>query len=311
MPPRTLVIVNPASRNGRTRKTFLTLEQQLRDRLGPLEIDWTKTPRDAERLAREGARAGVERIVVAGGDGTASEVVAGVLAADLGDRVEIGLLPLGTGADLNRGLGLPMDLDRAIEGIAEGRTRCIDAGRIDYQDTSGKARCTRFINSATVGVSGLVCAMVNQTSKRLGGTVSFLAGTVRALARFEPTPVELTLDGEVVHAGPIVLATANNGPYFGGGMRGTPRARFDDGLLDVVIIPGLSKPMLFRKLPRLYSGTHVDVPGVLYLTGRKLEARSIGNSCELEVDGEPLGHTPARFEVLPRAITLVGASETR
>jgi YegS/Rv2252/BmrU family lipid kinase len=310
MPPRTLVIVNPASRNGATRRSFLKLEPRLREVLGPLEVDWTKAPRDAERLAREGVTAGVERILVAGGDGTASEVVSGILASDLGDEVEIGLLPFGTGADLARGLGLAGDVQAAMADIALGHTRRIDAGLLEYLDGEGKACRTHFINSATIGISGLICAMVNQTTKLFGGTFSFLIGTIRALVGFQPAPLELWLDGRKVYEGEVVLATANNGCYFGGGMKGSPRARFDDGLLDVVVIPGLTKWTLFSRLPTLYPGTHVDVAGVEYFQGRQLEVKAAAGAQPLEIDGEPLGFAPARFSVVPEAINLVGARET-
>jgi len=309
MSRRTLVIVNPASRNGSTRRTFLALESGLRDTLGSLEIDWTKAPRDAERLAREGVEAGVERILVAGGDGTASEVVTGILTAGRGDQVEVGLLPLGTGADLVRGLGLPRKVDDAIAAIRGGRTRRIDAGRLRYVDHQGNECSSHFINSATIGISGMVCSMVNDTTKAFGGTVSFLLGTIRALLRFEPAPIELTLDGERIYEGDLVLATANNGSYYGGGMHGTPGASFVDGLLDVVIIPGLSKAELLLKIPLLYTGGHVRDPSVRSFRGRRLEVRSPEAAHHLEVDGEPRGVTPACFEIMPEAITLVGVPE--
>lgn len=310
MPPRTLVIVNPASQSGGTRRTFLKLEPRLREVLGPLEIDWTKAPRDAERLAREGVAAGIERILVAGGDGTASEVVAGVLATELGDEVEIGLLPFGTGADLARGLGLATDVHTAMTDIALGHTRRIDAGLLEYVDAEGRDCRTHFINSATMGISGLICTMVNRMPKIFGGTLSFLIGTVRALTGFQPAKVELLLDGQAIYEGDVVLVTASNGPYFGGGMNGCPRARFDDGLLDVVVIPGLSKWTLFTRLASLYPGTHIKVEGIEYFQGRELEARAASGAQPLEIDGEPMGFAPARFTVVPEAINLVGARET-
>ena len=93
------------------------------DALGPLEIEPTRGPRDAERIAQEGVRAGVERLVVAGGDGTLTEVVTGLLAAGLGGDAQIGLLPLGTGGDFARTLGIPRDLDGAIAALATGTPR--------------------------------------------------------------------------------------------------------------------------------------------------------------------------------------------
>ena len=119
--------------------------------------------------------------------------------------------------------------------------------------------------------------------------------------------MELRLDGERVHEGPLVLAAAANGRFFGGGMQVAPGARPDDGLLDVVVIPGFGKLRLVAELPRIYRGTHLAVPGVRALRGRVLEARPLGEEPPwVEIDGEPLGRLPARFEVLPGALTLVG-----
>jgi len=179
--------------------------------------------------------------------------------------------------------------------------------RLVYQDHDGAEQVTHYVNSATLGISGLVCKVVNDTTKRFGGTVSFLIGTIRAILRFAPEPVQLHVDGELVYDGDIILATANNGLYFGGGMRGTPKARFDDGLLDIMVIPGMTKTQLLTQVPKLYPGTHIDVPGVLYFQGQTLEVRKPQVPHTLEVDGEPLGVTPARFEVVTDAITLVGA----
>jgi diacylglycerol kinase family enzyme len=91
------------------------IEARLRHALGQLEVEFTRGPRDAERIAREGVRAGVERVIVAGGDGTLSEVVTGLLSADLGGYAKVGVLPLGTGGDFTRTLGASNEIDAAIE----------------------------------------------------------------------------------------------------------------------------------------------------------------------------------------------------
>jgi len=308
MSARTLVVVNPSSRSGTTRRRFAGVEAKLREALGPLEVEWTGAPRDAERIAREGVRSGIERIVVAGGDGTTSEVVTGLLAADLGRYAQIAILPLGTGGDLIRTLGVSREIDRAVAAIAGGSSRSIDAGRVTYRDREGAERTSYFVNVTSLGVSGLVTELVNRTSKAFGGSASFLVGTLRGLARYRTPEVKLELDGETIHAGPLVLATAANGRYFGGGMKVAPEAQLDDGLLDVVVVPGFSKARLVRELPRIYRGTHLFVEGVLSRRGRCLEASAEPGSVWLELDGEPLGTLPARVEILPGALSVVGCS---
>ena len=240
MPLRTLVVVNPASRGGSTRKRFDGMLPRIRAALGECDVEWTRGPRDAERIAREAARAGVERIVVAGGDGTVSEAATGILAADLGRYAELAVLPLGTGGDLRRTLGVPGDLDAALRAIAAGGARTIDAGRVTYTDRSGRPATVFFVNIASFGISGLTTELVNRATKSLGGRASFLIGTLRGIVRYRAAdhPVELRLDGEIATADPIALATAANGRWFGGGMHVAPDARPDDGLLDVVVIPG-------------------------------------------------------------------------
>ena len=306
---RTLVVVNPASRGGATKRQFERLLPRVREALGACDVEWTRGPRDAERIAREAVRAGVERIIVAGGDGTVSEVATGILAADLGGYAEIGLLPLGTGGDLRRTLGVPADVDAALAAIAAGGRTRLDAGRASYCDRGGREAQVFFVNIASLGISGLTTELVNRAPKFLGGRVSFLLGTLRSIVSYRAAahPVELRLDGERVHEGPLVLAAAANGRFFGGGMQVAPGARPDDGLLDVVVIPGFGKLRLVAELPRIYRGTHLAIPGVRALRGRVLEARPLGEEPPwVEIDGEPLGRLPARFEALPGALTLVG-----
>jgi YegS/Rv2252/BmrU family lipid kinase len=284
------------------------VEPRLRAALGDLEVERTRGSRDAERIAREGVRAGVERLLVAGGDGTLSEVVTGLLAAGLGGEVEIGLLPLGTGGDFARSLGVPAELDGAIDLLVRGRARAVDAGRVHYRDRSGREASSCFANVTSLGVSGLVDELVNRAPKFLGGTASYLIGTLRGLARYRCQPVTLRLDGERVFDGPLVLAAAANGSWFGGGMRVAPGARIDDGLLDLVVVPELGRLRLLARLPTLYGGGHLRDPRAVHRRGRVLEADAPPGEVWLDVDGEPLGTLPARIESLPGAVRMIGPS---
>ncbi len=306
MASRTLVIVNPKSRGGATGRRWPSIEAKLRDTLGAIDVEPTRGPRDAERIAREGVRAGVELVIAAGGDGTASEVVAGIVGAGLGAYAELALLPLGTGGDLARGLGLEGSLDDAIARIARGKSRPIDAGRAQFWARDGRELTTHFINIASLGVSGLVTQLVNDAPKTFGGRVSFFLGTVRAIARWRAVPVTIRLDGAVVHEGPLHLAAVANGRYFGGGMHVSPEARMDDGVFDLVVFRGArGNGHLLRKFPLIYSGRHLTLPEVTQHRGVIVEASSDADLW-LEIDGEPLGRAPARFECLPGALRLRG-----
>jgi YegS/Rv2252/BmrU family lipid kinase len=303
---RTLVIANPYSRNGLTGRRWKALQAEIRAALGPVEIEQTRGPRDAERIAREGVRAGVERVIVAGGDGTVNEVASGLLGAQLGGYAELGILPLGTGGDLARSLGVSPRFSEALESLRKGGTRSIDAGRISYRAPDGRSVDSYFVNVASFGISGLFDQLVTRTTKRLGGKASFLIGTVRALAQYESRPVRLRVDGETIHDGPLVVAAAANGRYFGGGMHVAPTAQLDDGLLDVVVVADVPKRTLIAKLPLLYAGKHLEDPICVFRRGRVIEAEAADGDVLLDVDGEALGSLPARIESLPGALRISG-----
>jgi len=306
VPTRTLVIVNPTSRGGATGRRWAAIEPMLRDALGALEVEMTRAPRDAERIAREGVRAGAELVIAAGGDGTASEVVAGVLGGGLEKYAEVAFLPLGTGGDLARALGIDGSLETAIANIAAGKSHAIDAGRARFVAPGGAARETHFVNIASAGVSGLVTQLVNDAPKQLGGRVSFFLGTLRAIARWQAVPARIRVDGALVHDGPLHLAAVANGRYFGGGMQVAPNARFEDGLFDVVVIQGDGgKLRLLTNFPRIYAASHLALPDVSVHRGAAVEIESDAETW-LEIDGEPLGRAPARFECLPGALRLRG-----
>jgi len=306
---RALAIVNPRSRNRIASRRLKSLEAKLRDALGPLDIEHTRAPRDAERIAREGVRSGVERIIVVGGDGTLSEVVTGLLSAQLGDYAAIGLVPLGTGSDFARGLDRPQGVDAAIERLAAGKISRIDAGRATYRTSQGRDATRYFANIASFGLSGVVGEWVNRTGKALGGRMSYLIGAVRGVVRHRSAPVSIFVDGDRVFEGPLSVAAVANGPCFGAGMRVAPNARIDDGVFDWVIVPGMSRIALLGKIPLLYRGTHVGDPRILVGRGRVIEARSVEDLVRVDVDGESPGVLPARFEIVPQAISLIGASE--
>lgn len=302
---RTLVIVNPHSGGGATRRRWRALEPRVRDALGTIEIEHTRGPRDAERLAREAVRAGIERLVIAGGDGTLAEVATGLLRSQLADYAELAVLPMGTGCDFARALGVPRDPEDALAVLRTGKARRIDAGHARYVGRDGAPADSWFLNAASFGVSGRVVELA-QAAKWLGGTAAFLVATVRALLRYECARVALRIDGELACDEEVALVTAANGRQFGGGMQIAPNARLDDGWLDVVWVANTTGLRLVPKLPMLYRGTHLADPVVRARRGRRIEADAAPGAVPLELDGEPLGALPAQIELFPGAISVVG-----
>jgi YegS/Rv2252/BmrU family lipid kinase len=303
---RTLLIVNPRSRSGATGRRWKVAARELRAALGPIEVEFTRGSRDAERLAREGVRAGIERIVVAGGDGTLSEVATGLLAADLARYAQIGLLPFGSGGDFARSLGIPRGLDAAVACLAAGNVRSVDAGRATYRDFRDAERVSYYVNEASFGLSGLAGQLADGAGKRFGGRFSFAFAALRAIFRYRSARVAIRVDGTSVHEGPLTLGAAANGRFFGAGMRIAPDARIDDGLFDVVIVPQLSTVGMLAELPAIYRGSQLADGVATLVRGSVVEVTAPDAEVVLELDGEPLGALPARFELLPGALSVIG-----
>lgn len=312
MPAPFLAIVNPKSGSGRAAKRWPALETRLRAALaerGELEVAFTSARRHATLLAREAIELGTSTVIAVGGDGTLSEVAAGVLESGAAAATQLGLIPLGSGGDFPRSIGLVAGAEAAVDVVADGWSWSIDAGRIRNVDVDGKAAAGFFVNEVSVGISAEVVVAVDRASKRFGGTAAFAHGAVRAIAAFQPNPLRVRVDGEVVFEGDSTLVAVSNGKYFGGAMRIAPAAELDDSAFEIVIGQRFAKSkLLFRLLPSLYSGSHIGCPGVFVHRGRRVSLEPLeGNArtVPVEADGELLGQTPAHIEVLPGALNML------
>jgi diacylglycerol kinase family enzyme len=179
-------------------------------------------------------------------------------------------------------------------------------GVLDFVEHGGGPSRRYFLNIASFGISGLVDQKVNATSKALGGTASFLLGTVQALREYEPQRIHVIVDDKIDMQLSIQNVAVANGRYFGGGMKVAPYARIDDGLFDVAVIRDMPWTDLVRGGLRLYEGRHFEVAQVSHLQARKIYAEPMqeGEHVLLDIDGEAPGRLPACFEVLPGAIKL-------
>src|SRR5262249_57216891 len=118
-----------------------------------------------------------------------------------------------------------------------------------------------FVNIASFGLSGVVDEYVERGPKWLGGALAFFLASARGIAAYDPQPVSLELDGQVIYDGPIYLVAVANGQYFGGGVWVAPEARPDDGLLDIVVVRGLPQARWFLQGSKIYGGKDVLLPG--------------------------------------------------
>jgi diacylglycerol kinase (ATP) len=246
-------------------------------------------------LAQAAGEAQGSLLVVVGGDGTVNEVVNAVA----GTEAEIAVLPAGTGQDLARSQGIPADFDDAVRVALAGEPRTIDVGRVEL--AGGESRY--FANVGSVGMSGAVARRANTMTKRLGGKATFFYALTREFLAWRNTQVTVVLDDGARRGGAMHDVIVANGRWHGGGMKLAPDARQDDGLFDVVLIGDVTKLDFLTTAPKLYSGKYLAHPKVELLRSSSL-AVTAAEPLPLEVDGEPIGTTPARFEVVPAALRL-------
>jgi diacylglycerol kinase (ATP) len=226
-----------------------------------------------------------------------NEVVNGIAGRT---GVEIAVIPRGTGWDFARSLGLARRLDASVGVALGGRARTIDLGRATYRAWAGGEATSYFANVASVGMSGAIAQRANDTTKALGGKISYVWATFAVFARWSNTEVEVAVDRETRRARMHDVIVAN-GPYIGGGMKICPDAVPDDGAFDVLLIGDLTKRDLLLTLPKTFRGTHLPHPKAELLRGARVTVDA-PEPLPIQLDGEQPGTTPARFELVPQAL---------
>lgn len=302
----TLVVMNPASAGGRTRRNWPSIERALQAAGLGFDVHQTADRGDATSAVRTALMTCRYRtIVVVGGDGTLNEVVNGFFdenGAAIGKDAALGLLPRGTGGDFRRAAGIPRGVAAAADLIASGATRRIDCGRIDFDDGARRF----FINIADCGMGGEVVANINRSSHKAGGaqgTLLFLGASLSTLMRYDARLTHLEIDGVAIDRAVRSVVVAN-GIYFGGGMRVAPGASLDDGQFDVVIIAETGRTRALTGIASLYRGRHVHRREVEVRRASVVRVSCSGAPMLFDVEGEQVGTTPATLTCLPAAIRL-------
>ena len=296
---RTVFLVNPASAGGSTGKRWPEIAHRAAalGLVGDALI--SEEPGQLAALAAEAARGGAGLLVVVGGDGSVNEVVNGVAEVE---GVELAVIPRGTGWDFVRTHGIPRDLDAAIDIALNGDVREIDLGLVSFRSWAGGDARAYFANVASAGISGAIAQRANDASKALGGKISYYWATLAVFARWQTGEMRVSVDGEI-RGGKMIDVVVANGRYLGGGMKMCPEAEPDDGLFDALVIGDVTKRDLLFVLPKTYRGKHLPHPRLEMLRGRVVTVDA-DEPLPIELDGEQPGTTPARFEIVPRALRL-------
>lgn len=288
------MIVNPVAGKGRGRRVWPSVRAELRARGVQMDEAVAEERMHAWALAEQAARDGYELVVVVGGDGTTHEVINGILRGRPEHPPTLAIIPGGTGNDFPRCVGIPPDPLTAARLLLDGARRRVDVGRANdryYATISG------------VGFDAEVAQQVNRWPKWIGGTALYVAGILKMLATYSPVEARITIDGRTQTVKLFLLAAANTN-WYGGGMYMAPHARIDDGELAVVYATDLGKAETLAVLPKVYSGDHLKHPKVFHTTAKEVRVESAA-PLAIHADGETVGHVPATFVVIPKAVEVL------
>ena len=286
------LIVNPAAAGGRLGRDWPRLRQRLAQMGFAPPVAVTRAPGHATELAAEAVAAGHDLVVAAGGDGTICEVLQGLFAAGEG---ALGILPLGTGNDAARTLGIPLDLAGAVRTVMAGERRRVDLVR---------AGDLVVLNAIGIGLLGSINVNAS-TIKWVRGLGAYLAAGLGTLFNYRCPEIELT-DGDFHYRGPMTILAIHNGVTTGGGFRLCPGALPDDGELDATLVGATGVPARLGALADCLRGTLGRKPFTREVRFRRLELRCT-ERLPFHWDGNPAHIDPPglEFEVLPAAIEVV------
>jgi diacylglycerol kinase (ATP) len=299
----TRLILNPAAGAGRSERRLRAAWPVLQRAFGPLELRESDGAGQVAQLAREAVARGDERLFVAGGDGTVHHAA----RALAGSRTALGILPVGTGNDVARAVGLPADPAGAARVLSQGRTRPFDLGLVCLGDARRTFCCTLGL-----GFDDVALARIDGASGLRRGRLLYALAAAGAIWSYPGDEVGLHLEaGPAVDgwSGASMLVTIANTPTYAGGFRVAPAAQVADGLLDLAVFPRASKAVMFARLARVALGA--ATPDVVRAQSARIEV-SVERALPLTLDGE---RTPLRVRPdlplvvtsLPGALAVLGA----
>lgn len=294
-----VLLVNPTAGNGKGARALPSVLHRLTAAGMHVESLVGRDAPEARRRLADAVEQGATTVLTLGGDG----LVNLALQAVAGTPVSLGFLPVGTGNDIARALGVPSratprDLAAAVDIVLRGATRRVDAARM-----SRAHACHWWMGVLASGFDSRVNERANAMSGRIvRGRARYDLAVAAELGRLRTTPYEVIVDG-VRHKLEATLVAIGNAPSYGGGMRVAPGARLDDGLLDVTVLGPITRRAFVRVFPRVYSGTFVSHPAVRLLQGVNVTLVSPG--AVAYADGERLGALPVTVTAVAGAVRVI------
>ncbi len=253
----------------------------------------SRAPGEAVALAAAAAASRCDLVLAAGGDGTINEVVNGI--ASSGWQPRLGIVPVGTANDFAAGLGIPHSVGEAVEVALRGRPIVVDAARVNERF---------FVNVSTGGFGAEATEAAAPDAKRKLGPLAYLMMGAKQFVGLKKRRARFLVGGDVLHEGEFLVFAVGNARRTGGGTLLTPLARYGDGKLDIVIVPGLSRLDFLALMPDLRAGTHLESPYVLYVQAPSLRVES-DRPLRVNADGEPLRGRLFEYDIAPRPLSVM------
>ena len=281
------------------------IERRLRKSGLDFDLVQTERPWHAVELA-QAAAAEVDVVVAVGGDGTANEVLNGLmLAKNAGHTVTMGVLCVGRGNDFAFGVGIPTELAAGCEALTADRRRIIDVGRIvggDFPD--GRY----FGNGVGIGFDAVV-GFVAAKMKHVRGFIGYFVAAIKTIFVYFKAPlVRLEFDGQPMdlHA---LMVSVMNGTRMGGGFMMAPNGVPDDGVFDLCIARQVSRPRIFALMLKFLKGTQFTHPAISDGQTRRIIVTAVEGTLPAHADGETLCTEGQKLEleIIPSAIEIVSA----
>ena len=303
-------IVNPVAGNGRGLDEFPRISKLLREQQIHCEAVFSEHKFHAVELTVEAVRRGYRRIIAVGGDGTLHEVVNGLFIQQVvpPSEVLLAVIAVGSGNDWIRMFGIPQNCADAIRAIREEHSFLQDVGVVSYEEA--KYRQSRYMaNVAGAGFDAHVVRKLSHLKKK--GHKSRWRYTwclVRSFFRYKSTGVKVWVDDRLVYNNLLLSAAVGICKFNGGGIQQLPEAVADDGMLDLSLIRPVHFWHLLFRFHYLFNGGIYRIRHILQERGSRIRIES-SPEVSVEIDGEPLGHTPLEFSVLHQAVRIVVGRE--
>jgi len=304
---KVLFVVNPASGGGSCRENWMYALPRIQAKGLSFHYEYTSGPGHASEIAKNAASADWDVIVSVGGDGTANEIVNGLMQNE--NPPIFTIFPLGTGSDSVRTLGIMDDMDRFLSMINTAQVRSIDVGVAAYNLLGQKdVKFRYFINACDVGIGASVAESVNDMNRnydKKGGNYKFFRAIMQQVLKFKNFGVRVTDSNDDFLQTETVIVAVCNGRYFGGGVNISPNSKMDDGMLELVTTRKMTKPGLLGIVRSVYKGAHIHHPKVMIKSASKFMVE-LWTPQLLETDGEVIGEVEkVNFGVVEKVLRVI------